>query len=63
MQRKKDYIYNPREFRRNWQRRFSCAPVSPRANDDWATQEQKAPSRWLVFMLGVVVGFLAARFI
>lgn len=63
MQRKKDYIYNPKEFRRKWEKRFPGAALSPKANDDWHTQDDKAPSRWLVFAFGVVVGILAARFI
>lgn len=62
MQHNKDYIYNPKEFRRNWQKRFPGAAISPRANDDWDTPDQKSPSRWLVFVLGVVVGLMAARF-
>lgn len=63
MQHKKDYIYNPKEFRRNWQKRFPGAAISPRANDDWDSPDQKSPSRWLVFAFGVVVGLMAARFL
>lgn len=62
MQRKKDYIYNPKEFRRKWQKRFPGAALSPKANDDWDTQDQKAPSRWLVFAFGVAVGVLLTGF-
>ncbi len=63
MQRKKDYIYNPREFRRSWQKRFPGAALSPKANDDWDTPDRRSPSRWLVFALGVVVGLFLAGYL